>query len=341
MKNRIWLISFVLGSLVFYLLITTVINIVLDPYQEYGWVRKPWNISKFQEDRRTGAIRLIERLNEGHYSLVFGTSRSAYISRETTGKNILNFSNSVSGNPKDVYAVLTQLSDEQLAHIDKIYYLLDRYAFENREDIYSDIQLNAPYSKELESFRNVTRKKWYDSIQMLVRNVSGKHFNTVTEFGDSNLIDKTWTIRSEQELFFPERLKIFNDPESLNALGKLDHFCREKNIEIIYFTGVSHVLYIYNTDFKLLELQFANILDQIDHFYSLLYIEEVSDKTSNFRDWAHHSKELTRYEVSILDDLAKRQRFKITKQNYRQYLSQLKKNIYAYDVYQFIEGGRP
>ncbi|MCD6191090.1 MAG: hypothetical protein J7K14_06090, partial [Sulfurimonas sp.] len=112
------------------LLSFAIIYIVMNPKLENSIFihNKPIEKSSFLTSKY-----LFEKLKENKkYIVVFGTSRSAKISSKLYGENIINFSESVYGNPYDVMNLINQLSTKQIANISKILYLVDNHTFRER-----------------------------------------------------------------------------------------------------------------------------------------------------------------------------------------------------------------
>ncbi len=301
-------------------------NYVIDPKMENNYFIHSLNSKKSNFGFYSSKI-LYDKLKTNRYSLVFGTSRTARITKEMMNEEILNFSTSLYAYPEKVYNFLMQLDEKQLSNINTVYYLLDFHVFGKVQGEKS-MEYDSSLMQNYYSLKTFDKNKVVSAFQTLMQNFEGKTSATISEFGYETVY--------EEAVFDPEksagdirhfRTVVLNevsyDDRQFEFLKKIDDFCKNHTVKIVYFTAVFNDIFFKAIFERGYFETFVNkTLSEIDSFYSFLYIDGISNNYTYFFDVGHYNKEAQRY---VLEKIKYNdESFIVTGRNKDEYLKRLK-----------------
>jgi len=283
MNYNKWLKFTFFTSFIFYLVLF-VFYCLVDPRQVFNN-----SITKYKfEYSRYYSKHQYETLKSGEYSLIFGTSRSQKLSSESLGMNILNFHN-LYGEPGDILNFLNSLDKNQIKNIVKIYYLVSLDTMRDESEF-----LNYQKSNFLDKLKEVFPLTNLD-LKYLFKDVYYNLFQNKIYYY-LNKDGSQFVFEKNQSTILNEKIKQQNNPHlktsnSIDTLLSLNNFCKEKGIDIIYYTPTFSDKFILN--FTEIEYLWSKLLNGgIKGFYFTYYIEGVSNKMNDnkyiyFTDTTH------------------------------------------------------
>ncbi|NOQ32014.1 MAG: hypothetical protein GQ570_12920 [Helicobacteraceae bacterium] len=241
---------------------------------------------------------LYEQLKINKYTLIFGTSRSAKITTEAFGSNVLNFSNSIYGNPNDVLYLLNSLDDKQWNNIDNIYYLVDNHTFNHR--LHYD--LNYKSSVIFEQIKNFNMKNLLLSLKLLYFKILDKKPQHGVNFDGSGY---NYNEPKARKIDF-DKIKYINElrfnTSEFKVLKSIKNKVVNKGLNIIFYTATMNTYYLKSID-KSDFLEHRKLLvENCGEIIDLSYIDNISNKLYNFTDPTHLTSIKTKY---ILDNFLK------------------------------------
>ena len=271
------------------LLSFAIIYIVMNPKLENSIFihNKPIEKSSFLTSKY-----LFEKLKENKkYIVVFGTSRSAKISSKLYGENIINFSESVYGNPYDVMNLINQLSTKQIANISKILYLVDNHTFRER----GNYDINYSRNFIFKQLINFNTENVFLSIKSIFNYNLSKGINLDGSFFNNN--------ESSLRLYECDRYKyekVFDGMhvKTFEALKDIKKFAQQNNINIIFFTSTMNIPYLSNINKKDFMKHRENLITNIGEFYDFTYIDGISNNHNAFTDVTHITTKETIYMIN-------------------------------------------
>jgi len=319
-----FLILIPIVSIVMYVFIFIIVNIAVDPYREYGLT----NTKIYFQSYYTVPFKMYQKLSHENYILVFGTSHSSTISSEILNHPTLNMSTSVYGNPADVYYFLANLDKRQILNIDKIYYLIDYHIFEDKISDYADINFNSKIDFIYQTANNLNKKKLLRSVDNILKNILGNNTTEITDNGEFVYVRPV----AYNNIVYDEKIRFTVSDKAFEFLAKIDSFCKEQNVEIIYFKSIFSRYFLQNVDYESVRSQLSSVLNIIDEVYCLMYVEGVSENLNNFRNPTHHINKAAEIEINILQSPKLRKRYRVTKENLDDYMKYLKANVFDYPI---------
>ncbi|MCD4756709.1 MAG: hypothetical protein K8R39_00375 [Arcobacteraceae bacterium] len=279
-----FLLKILISSIIIYSIFFFIINVLIDPYNEIGIFNYSLNKRIVKDSILTYNTLLKKLNNQEQYTLVFGTSRSHLLSEEVLNEKVLNF-HSLYGNPKNIFNVLDKLSKKEIHNIKKIYFLLDFHVF-NTES-YRKFDTNNFFPQMYYLVRNTNSIKIEDSIKMFLLNLTNNNDSYIDRNSGSAIIVQ----KDEKMKLTKESLKwkpfLKYDEEVFLYLGRIESWCKENNIEIIFFTPTLYSDIIKNFDLDILKKQKELYLKNIDGFYDFTYLDDISNDRTFFRDVSH------------------------------------------------------
>jgi hypothetical protein len=293
------------------------INLVIDPYNEYRWFSR-----NSYRSNKTTAFPIFHKLNDKPYALVFGTSTSAPIDDVSLKEDVLNFSLSLYGEPERIYYALKSLSPRQLRNIKKIYYAIEHNVLHANEVTDRDVDFNSKWDFYYRTVENIQKPKIVACLDWVVKGVTGAADSIVTENGVfRHLKDRPFTSEG-----YEKRVEFTHEPQQVVYLKKLADFARDNQITLIVLRTMVSADFLKRVDFKSLEMHFNRVLEAVPSFYSLMWIEGVSDDIRYFRDPIHPSSEGTHKEMAeLLSESAAA--YLVTKDNLKAYLANLRSKV--------------
>ena len=296
MTNYKFVINIIYSVLLTIIVVFFVVNIFIDPYGEYNIVQKKWNYFKKVASHETSTFKLFRLLKENKYNIVFGTSHSGYMSSEMFGSNTLNFSNSLYGNPVDVYHFLQQLDINQIKNIKNVYYLLDAHTFLDKNSIFNELDLNSWNDFYIATFQNIGKKKILVALGTVKANLNGSIYRYLARTGE--IVDKNQT--TIEEISIEKTRMPTYGKKAIDFLKKVNLFFLENNIHVIYYTSPLNIPYLKKIDCIAYEKQFASFFTSIEKVYDFRYLPQISEQLSNYTDHDHLSVKATKKFVEIL-----------------------------------------
>ncbi|KIL97737.1 hypothetical protein CCC_00798 [Paramagnetospirillum magnetotacticum MS-1] len=280
MNDRRYLVWFLISALVWGVMALAVVE-AYDPYGENA--SRIWSDKPRYAVRVLTARRLAAKLEEGPYDIVFGTSRSAMLSRDATDRPTLNFY-PVYGNPRMVMDVLEHLGPRQAGHVGTIYYALDLPTFCEscgvedtrwRSDIWTAVY-------KLAHLPEAVSRLPLD----VVRNLRG---NTGTWVDNGAVLDLrpesgngAWLDRGAVA---PMVMPV--EDATLDRLAVLDRLIRQKGWRVEYFTPPLPVATLAVSDRAVLADLKRRLLERIPQLHDLTYLPGVSENPRLFADATH------------------------------------------------------
>lgn len=307
----------VLTTLSVLLIAIAVINLVIDPYNEHGWFT---NYS--YRSNQTTAFRLFQKLREKPYTLVFGTSTSAPIDEASVKGDVLNFSLSLYGEPERIYYALRSLSPEQLRNIGRIYYAVEHNVLHANRVTDTDVDFNSKWDFYYRTIRNIQKPKIIACLDCVFKRTSGLADSIVTDTGVyRHLRDRPFNAEA-----YEKHVVFTHEPQQAEYLRKLAEFARDHQIEFVVLRTMVSAEFLKRVDFPSLEQHFDRVLSAVPSFYSLMWVENVSDNLKYFRDPIHPSYDGTRKEMEEL--LSQRAgSYLVSKANLKEYIAMLKSKV--------------
>ena len=323
MPYKKWVILLITTSIFVYGLLF-LFYIIIDPDQIFNThiTKYKFGYTKYYSKHQ------YQKLKEKKYTLVFGTSRSQCLSSRALDINILNFHN-IYGEPGDILNFLEQLDNQQIRHINHIYYLVSLTTMRDetstldyrKYDIWD--KLNEAFPLSNLSFKYLLR----DIVNNIRKNTI---YYYVDDDGSQFLYNKNkHTVLNER--IMQEKNWHLKDTNSIDTLLKLDHFCKENNIKITYYTPTYSDKYIIRLD--QIEYLWKRLLDGgIEGFYGLYYIDKVSNNIQKnhyvyFSDSSHLNYTMMNniFEKIVMDKNTTY--FIKNKEELKEYLNKIKKYL--------------
>jgi hypothetical protein len=231
---------------------------------------------------------------------------------------------SVYGNPADIYAFLNNLDSTQVSNIKRIYYLLDYHVLTDKESHYTNIDFNSTFDFLWESCGNLNKQKILHAVDNLLKNVSGVYTTIMTDDGAYVYVRPAPYTHAT----YQEPILFHYESGALENLKKLDLWCKNHEVEIIYFKSIFSRHFVENLDTTSMRIHFEKTLEVVDGVYSLTYIPEYSNDRRYFSDPSHHMDTLTRIEAQILTSPERRQEYFVTSETLPDYLTSLREQVF-------------
>ncbi len=298
MLYKRWILSLLKIILIVYFSLFIVINLIIDPYGEFNLFKFEFNKFKTFTSYDTFPFKLLEKLKNNKYILVFGTSRSQLINSDLAKENILNFSSSLYGNPVDVYNVIRQVNKKQLKNIKEIWYLIDTHTFNSKNSVYANLNLHSKKDFITQSISNLNIDKIKASYRTITSNLNKNNTYYISQYGE--------TIKIKEKVFdgIIGKNDIMRIPittkKAIKYLSKVDEFCKKNSIKITYFTTIYNLPYLKTCDLNLYKNQFKDFLSVIDGFYDFHYVKNLSNNIHLFSNHDHINTEGTTYLIDLL-----------------------------------------
>jgi hypothetical protein len=252
--------------------------------------------------------KLFNTLKKDKYSLVFGTSRSQQLYTDGTTIDILNFA-ALYGNSINVLEFLKQLNNNQIKNINKIYYLVDDHCL-------NGYALGDPYSIYKKQIYNEDKtlaklkylifinpdKIMHTFLDLKYNYISSSYY--MNEFG-SMVRKDTKEMALVPNTYKTSPTKQIYTKEGLDALIKIDKFCKNNGIKISYFTPTHFNLNNKLQDEIIMKQKWLYLLNNgLDGFYALWSIDGISnyiinDKYICFKDTSSHLNSFYNHKVFI------------------------------------------
>lgn len=313
---------FILMFFISYFILFLVVNYVIDPYMETRIMNiKPLKY-KFAHSAYASTF-LYEKLKNEKSIIVFGTSRSHQINNDDFEFPVLNF-HSIYGTPYAVMNFLEQLDEKQIQNINKVYYLIDDLTFNGKER-YVEVDYNNNLSKLFFMIKNTNLTKIQDALYSYKNNQQNpkayinengslifKEELPPFESNNRNHTEPKDVVQRRQEF----------KKESFLMLKNVNQFFKKYNIEVIYFTAPVTMKYIQLTDINDFIERRKLFLENIDGFYDLSYIKDLSDNDSMFSDFSHTRTAGKNIYLNILKN--KDKKYFVTNDNFSEKVEEIK-----------------
>jgi hypothetical protein len=250
----------------------------IDPY---GELPPRGEIKTFASNVLT-ARKHLRQLEQSPHILVFGTSRSRFLSTALVGEPVINL-HSIYGNPHAVKDFLDRLDRGKIENIVRIVYLLDGHTLEG-ERLYQKVD----YENHVDAlFYRLSRARLYmaDAWLKVKLNMLSTYTSWIDDKGAShNVIDYKFT--GYLRPFDEDRRYVTDD--NLKLLAEIDTFCRHNGIEITYVRPVLPVAYLRLLDRDSLFTPLRRLLTALPGgIHDLSYVEGMSEDPDYFYDGTH------------------------------------------------------
>ncbi|MHA1597500.1 MAG: hypothetical protein ACTSV1_02160 [Alphaproteobacteria bacterium] len=227
------------------------------------------------------ARRQLQILSTRPSIVVFGTSRSSYLSPQILGGDVLNM-HVIYANPHAVLDFLGRLDDRQISNITGIYYLLDYFAF-NGTELYDPVDYQNAWQRvayKIKGFGGSTIRMSWDKI---VNNLTRPNMSYATADGYPVILDeRTYDGKVGGEA----RIQDFRE-DTVALLARVDGFAKRRGIEVTYFMAPFPEATLRRLDMDK-HAQFSRAaLKYIDGFYDWTYVDSISPNNDMFSDAVH------------------------------------------------------
>jgi len=321
------ILRFFLFLFLIIILLIIFVNYIIDPKMENNYFRHSFNEKKFDFGFYSSFV-MYDKLKNDKYVLVFGTSRTGRLGKDSIKDNVLNFSTSLYGYPEKVYNFLSKLDEKQILNITKVFYLIDFHTFGKSlgetNMVYGDFFLKNVYS-----MYTFNQNKIWSAISTTQKNILGDTNKYISEFG--------YEIVDEELDFIPEKStgdirlyrtvvldKVSYSDKQFEYLEKIDIFSKKHNIKVKYFTPVFNDIFfkaIYERGF--FDIYISKVLNKIDKLYSFLYMDNISNDNKYFFDVGHYKMEVQNLMIKNMEN--ENSEYVLNKLNKDDYLEKLKK----------------
>jgi hypothetical protein len=292
LSNKQFVLVLLLCFLSFSILFVFFVNILVDPFNEYRLLS-----NRSYRSSISTAFPLFAKLNhDTKYTLVFGTSTSASIDEKCVGDNVLNFSLSLYGEPERIYKALSSLTEHQLSNVDRIYYAFEYNCFHDNEVTDTNLVFSSRFDFVLTSLLNIQKPKIVASLDRIAKTVTGSHDSYIDEFG----VYRQTYHRDFSPIFYSDKVAFTHGDRQLHYLSKLVRFAKDKRIDLVIFRTVVSDYFLQHADLGSIQQQYSKVLAAASSFYSLLWLDGISDDLSAFRDPIHPSYDAVLRQMSIL-----------------------------------------
>ena len=299
------------------LVLVAVLNLVIDPYGEYRLLSDV----HYRTDL-TSAVPLAEQLREGPHALVFGTSTSAPIDARAVGEPVLNFSMSLYGAPERVLHFLESLDGEQVRHVTRVFYAVEHVSLPDHPLRQVGIDYGSRAAFLRATLTNIQRPKILAAADRVLRVVSGRTDSELTAKG----VYRHLAPRPYTPVRYAEPIRFSHGARQVAYLRGVADFCRERGIELVVFRTVVTRTFLESTDLSSLKRHFARILEAVPRFYSLTWIDGVSEDESQFRDPIHPGYDAMLREMALLTS-PERDRYAVTRATLDAHMRMLRAKI--------------
>lgn len=287
-------IKYFIFTFVIFFISVLLLYITINPKNENSFFTN----STIEESSFLTSKPLFNKLKNGKYSLIFGTSRSAKISSKMFDGNVLNLSQSIYGNPNDVLYFLNSLDKVQWNNINKIYYLVDNHTFMKRNY----------YNLDYSSCILLEQIKRFDANNLLlsIRSIYFNLFN-ITPFKGINIDGSIYNneeqlARKYQFDYYDFKKEFQFSKHEFTVLKDIKTLVDRKNKEIIFFTSTMNLYYLKSMKKDLFLKHRKQLIKNCGNIVELSYISPISNKMYNFTDPTHMTTTQTKY---VLDNFLK------------------------------------
>lgn len=250
----------------------------VDPYGEFA---RHGTMKTFASNVLT-ARKHLDQLRQGRHVLVFGTSRSRFLSSAVVGEPVINL-HSIYGNPHAVMDFLDRLDPRQVGHIARVIYLLDGHTMEH-ERLFTAVDYESPWAAM--AYR-LKRAKIYmaEAWAKVKLNALSSYGGWIDDWGAShNVVDQVFTGYMPH---MAEDRRVVTD-DNLALLSRIDAFFRERGIEVAYVRPTFPLAYLRTVDR-------ADLLEPLRRFvahlpggvHDLTYVDGLSSRDALFFDSTH------------------------------------------------------
>jgi len=291
--------TMILYIVIFYLLLSAVFNLLIDPYGKYNLVNvKGINRYKYNYEQQDVLNRIFE--DNKIDTLVFGTSRSATMGNEDhftkNGSSVLNLSDAIYGNPEDIYNYLT-FALKKTSTIKQIFIGIDLHVYEKKNrlgKIRNDLYYTFPYMYSfLSSIAKLT--PIYNSISFysMNKNIRGEEPKAPQDNnGVREYLHKKLTVKQIELAKHKKPKKLIYTKIDLDYFEKIDNLLRENEVNVYFYTFPNSVWY-YDSVYSLNEVNsFYGELRKYISFYNFSYINFTTKDAKNYYDISHYGKKL-------------------------------------------------
>ncbi|MBT3237407.1 MAG: hypothetical protein HOL37_10775 [Rhodospirillaceae bacterium] len=227
------------------------------------------------------AQRQLQTLSVRPSAVIFGTSRSAYLSPDVIGTSVINMQ-VIYANPHAVLDFLGRLDDTQISNITEIYYLLDYFTF-NGERNYDRVDYESTVERLVYKIKSLGLGKIQLAWQKIINNLTDSDMSYVTVDGYLMAISENTFDGKVGGEPYPQDFQ----EDTVGELSKVDAFAKQHGVAITYFMAPFPEATLGRLDFGRHALFSRSVLKHIDGFYDWTYVESMSRFADQFSDGAH------------------------------------------------------
>lgn len=283
----------------------------IDPRGENDW---PLKLERSYSGSVLNTVRHLKKLSEKPSILVFGTSRSIYLSPSILGSDVINL-HVIYESPIAVLDFLERLDERQLANVKEIYYLVDYFAF-GPKDFFHPVDYESSWQRLMYKFRN------FDAGS--IKGAWNKVFYNL--FKDKiNYVHPNGYIVPVNEKTFDGNLKGAMHPQvvemkKVDLLGQVDLFAKHHGLKTTYFMPPLPLVSLKQLKFSKKKLFVEAVLRQINGYYEWSYLAQASPFNHMFVDYFHPKFDLMK---RLFKEFETPAHF-ITRDNAHQFLEQIR-----------------
>ena len=302
----------------FSLLFIFLVNILIDPFNEY----RLFSNRSYRSSIST-AFPLFDKLNnDTKYTLVFGTSTSASIDEKCVNDSVLNFSLSLYGEPERIYKALSSLTQRHLSNINKIYYAFEYNCFHDNEVTDADLVFSSKYDFFLTTILNIQKPKITASLDRIAKAITGSSDSYIDEFG----VYRQTKHRDFFPIIYNDRVVFTHGDRQMYYLSKLSHFAKNHHIDLVVFRTVVSDYFLKHAYINSIQEQYSKVISATSSFYSLLWLDGISTDLSSFRDPIHPSYDSVVRQMAILNS-SNSDVFLIKQNNLNSYMNSIRDKL--------------
>lgn len=227
------------------------------------------------------ARKLMQVLSKRPSAVIFGTSRSTYLSPDILGVDVLNM-HVIYANPHAVLNFLSRLDDNQLSNITQIFYLLDYHVFNNKK-FYDPVDYEDDWQRFFYKVKSLGFSSVKASWQKIVNNLTNANVSYVNPDGYVVVNgEKTFDGKIRGESWTQDFREV-----TVSLLAKVEAFAKNRGIKTTYFMAPFPLATLSRLDIVKHESFARAVLKYIDGYYDWTYIASASPFNEQFSDASH------------------------------------------------------
>jgi len=273
MNSKKWFYTTLSISFLSYLIVL-IVYIVIDPEIVFNnsLTDKKFGYTKYHSKYQ------FDKLKSKQYTLIFGTSRSQKLSSSALKRDILNF-HDIYGEPDDILNFLSQLNEKQLNNIKHIYYLISIHTM--TDEISKLNYKSNSFIDKLAYILPLSSLSMKRTLKDLKFNfLKNSIYYYIDDDGSLYVNDQNQSVVLNKKNISKPAINTIKKNNSIKKLLQVNNFCKKNNLPITYYTPTYSDKFLI--DVETVNYLWTKLLDGgINEFYTLYYIDGISDNKSN------------------------------------------------------------